>query len=392
VTAAHVSPPGRPRVAFVTDIPTPYMTAVMAALAERVDLVAIFSSAEGTRGLGWELGDLPFRHEIIGGLMRRRPVHTGGIDLHLSPRVLSALFRHAPDAVISGAFSIPSVYAAAYCAVRNVPLIIHSDGTQHSEEPMSRLQRASRTMLVPLADAAAANSKPAAERFRQLGFAPDRVRLVPHSTNLQPFLEASEGRDHGRPGELRVLATGRLISRKGLDHLLRAYAIARAERDGITLRIVGSGLAEPELRRLAHELGVNVDLDGFVDQLHLPAAYAEAQAYVFPTLRDPFGIVVLEAAASGLPIVASPHGGATLDLIEDGRTGLVRDPLDHAGLAAALVRLADDPDLRRRLGDAARDEARDRTPDATAAGYVEAVSEALQRRRPRFWRARRRWR
>jgi glycosyltransferase involved in cell wall biosynthesis len=376
------------RVAFVTDIPTPYMSTVMAALAERVDLVAIFCSAEGTRGLGWDLGELPFRHEIVGGLKRRRPIHTGGTDLHLSPRVLSSLFRHAPDAVITGAFSIPSAYAAAYCAIRRAPLIIHSDGTEHSEEPMSRLQRASRAILVPLADSAAANSKPAAERFRQLGFAPERVRLVPHSTNLQPFLDAGEGREHGRPGALRVLATGRLISRKGIDHLLRAYALANAQRPGITLRIVGSGPDEPALRRLAGELGVTPDFDGFVDQPHLPAAYAEAQAYAFPTLRDPFGIVVLEAAASGLPIVASPYGGATLDLIEDEHTGMVRDPRDHDAVAAALVRLADDPELRRRFGDAARQEARQRTPEATAAGYANAVSEALGRRK----RDKRRWR
>jgi glycosyltransferase involved in cell wall biosynthesis len=368
------------RVAFVTDIPTPYMNTVMAALAQRVDLVAIFCSAQGTRGLGWELGELPFRHEIIGGLKRRRPVHTGGTDLHLSPRVLSALVRHSPDAVITGAFSVPSAYAAAYCAVRRAPLIIHSDGTEHSEEPLSRLQRASRTILVPLAAAAAANSKPAAERFRQLGFAPERVHLVPHSTNLGPFLDAAEGRDRGRAGELRVLATGRLISRKGIDHLLRAYALAAEQRPGIALRIVGSGPAEPGLRRLAAQLGVSPEFAGFVDQPHLPAAYAEAEAYAFPTLRDPFGIVVLEAAASGLPIVASPHGGATPDLIEDERTGLVRDPRDHQAFAAALVRLADEPALRRRLGDAARDEARSRTPEASAAGYAEVVSQALGRR------------
>jgi glycosyltransferase involved in cell wall biosynthesis len=389
VTAAHESPGDRPRVAFVTDIPTPYMTAVMASLAEHVDLVAIFCSSEGTRGLDWDLGALPFRHVIVGGLKRRRPVHTGGTDLHLSPRVLFELLRHRPDAVISGAFSIPTTYAALYCAARNVPLIIHSDGTAKSEEPMTRLQHASRKILVPLADQAAANSKPAAERFRQLGFASERVHLVPHSTNLHPFLEAGEGRDHGRAGELAILATGRLIARKGIDHLIRAYAIAVAERPGITLRVVGSGPAEPQLRQLAVELGVNVDFAGFVDQPHLPAEYAAAQTYAFPTLRDPFGIVLLEAAASGLPIVASPHGGATLDLIEDERDGLVRNPVDHAGFGSALVRLADDPELRARLGDAARAAARLRTPEAAASGYATAVSRALSRRRPDSRRLRR---
>jgi glycosyltransferase involved in cell wall biosynthesis len=383
VSPADVSRGGRLRVAFITDIPTPYMTAVMSALAEHVDLVALFSAAEGTRGLGWDIGDLPFRHEIVGGLARRRPVHTGGIDLYLSPRLLRALFRHEPDAVITGGFSIPSVYAAVYCVIRNAPLIVHSDGTEHSEDSLTWLQHASRALLVPLADAAVANSQPAADRFRQLGFAQDRIHLAPHSTNVEPFLCAGEGRDPGRPGELRVVATGRLISRKGLDHLLRAYALSVAQRPAITLRVVGSGPAEAELRRLADELGVSVGFDGFVDQPDLPAVYARAQAYVFPTLMDPFGIVLLEAAASGLPIVASPYGGATLDLIEDERTGLVRDPFEQAAFAAALVRLADDPALRRRLGDAARETARRRTPQGTAAGYAEAVLETHRRRRLR---------
>jgi glycosyltransferase involved in cell wall biosynthesis len=180
-----------------------------------------------------------------------------------------------------------------------------------------------------------------------------------------------------------VLATGRLISRKGVDQLLRAYALAVAQRPAITLRLVGAGPAEAELRRLADELEVSVRFDGFMDQPDLPAAYAHAQAYVFPTLRDPFGIVLLEAAASGLPIIASPYGGATFDLIDDERTGLIRDPLDHAAVADALVRLADDPQLRRRLGNAVRETARPRTPDATAAGYADAVLEARRRRRPR---------
>ena len=71
----------------------------------------------------------------------------------------------------------------------------------------------------------------------------------------------------------------------------------------------------------------------------------------FPTLDDPFGIVVLEAAASGLPIVASPFGGATLDLVEDGRSGFVVSPNDRDAWARALVTLARDPALRRRFGE-----------------------------------------
>jgi glycosyltransferase involved in cell wall biosynthesis len=114
----------------------------------------------------------------------------------------------------------------------------------------------------------------------------------------------------------------------------------------------------------------------------LPAVYTEADVFAFPTLDDPFGIVVLEAAAAGLPVVASPFGGATLDLVADGRTGFVADPDDTATWARALIELARDPDLRRRLGAAGHEATVHRTPEEAAAGYAAAVRAALATVRP----------
>ena len=108
--------------------------------------------------------------------------------------------------------------------------------------------------------------------------------------------------------------------------------------------------------------------------------YAEADVFAFPTLDDPFGIVVLEAAASGLPIVASPFAGATADVVRDGVNGFVAEPDDTASWARALVALARDPVLRRRLGEAAHDAVRDRTPERAADGYARAVESVLATR------------
>lgn len=371
-----------PRVVFLTDIITPYSVAVLSALGERVALTALFCARSGTRGLDWSFPEsLPFRYEVIGGVARRRP-HADAADVYLSPRILAALRRLRPDAIISGAWSAPSAYAAIHAALRGVPLIIHSDGTSATEASINLLQRLSRTALVRAASAAAANSKPAAERFVELGFRPERVHLAPHSTNVEPFLRAGQRRDHGEPGRLRLLAIGRLIPRKGFDQLIAAYALAAERRPGISLRIVGSGPEEQPLRALAGQLGVAVDLAGFIDQPGLPAEYARGQAFAFPTLDDPFGIVLLEAAAAGLPAIASPHGGATADLLVDDVSGLVRDPRDVEATARAIVRLADDPELRRRLGEAAHRVARERTPEATANGYAEAVVSSISRGRP----------
>jgi len=79
-----------------------------------------------------------------------------------------------------------------------------------------------------------------------------------------------------------------------------------------------------------------VGLRGFVDHPELPSVYAEHDLLVFPSLEEVFGLVVLEAMAAGLPVIASRFAGATRDLVEDGRTGWVMDPSSADGIASAL--------------------------------------------------------
>ncbi len=369
------------RLTFVTDIMTPYMVSQFGALANEADLKVIFCSETGTRAMPWDLADaLSFDHEVIDGTSLRG--RSGGMDYHLSPRILAAIARSRPDAVIAAGYSLPTVYASIYCGVRRRPLVIHCEGTARSERILGRAQGLARQVLLRRAATCAATSADAAARFRALGVAPDRVFMAPHSTNLERMWQVSAERSYALDGPLRVLSVGRLIVRKGLDRLIGAAATARAAGSEIELSIVGTGPEEEPLRRLAARLGIAdaVRFEGFVDQAGLPAAYAAADAFAFPSLRDPFGIVLLEAAAAGLPLVASPEAGATRDLVEHERSGLVVEPDDVDGLAQALARLADDRGLRERLGRAAHELTLARTPRAAARGFMAAVDAA--RRHP----------
>jgi glycosyltransferase involved in cell wall biosynthesis len=178
---------------------------------------------------------------------------------------------------------------------------------------------------------------------------------------------------------VRVLGVGRLIARKGFDRLLHATAAARGSGAPVELSIVGTGPDEGSLRQLAANLEVedHVRFEGFVDQAALPGVYAKADVFAFPTLREPFGFVLLEAAAAGLPAIASPEAGATRELIEHEQTGLVVDPDDVEAMTQALVRLSRDPSLRERLGRAAHAATVGRTPTRSAHGFLEAVGAAL---------------
>jgi glycosyltransferase involved in cell wall biosynthesis len=152
----------------------------------------------------------------------------------------------------------------------------------------------------------------------------------------------------------------------------------RPTRRPVSLTMVGSGPEEAELRTLVQSSGVRgVRFVGFVDEDGLLASYAAADVFVFPTLDDPFGMVLLEAAASGLALVASEHAGATLDLIQDGESGFVFDPHNEHALAEIIAKLADSPKLVRDLGLAAYNIARLRTPDRTAQKYLSAIMTVM---------------
>lgn len=371
---------GSPRVAFLTDIVTPYMVAVLADLATRVELTALFCANTGTRAAEWVLTEpLPFRHRVLGGPVIRRNVDA--VDLYLTPRIVSALAAERPAVVISGGFSLPTMFAAMYGRFAGARLIIHSDGTSRSEQDFGRLRLVARDLLLREAFACVGNSEPAAQRFIELGADPRRVFRAPHSTNIAPFQAVARRRfATTRSSETpTVLHVGRLIPRKGVDRLLRAMAAVSSDTP-VRLVIVGSGPEETRLRELAAMLGIARDIEfkGFVDQPGLPAVYAAADIFAMPTLDDPFGMVLLEAAAAGLPLVASPFAGASVELVEDGRNGFLAEPDDTSAWSDALRRLARDPDLRRSFGARAHEVTLTRTPAHAADGYVAAVNAVLR--------------
>lgn len=153
-------------------------------------------------------------------------------------------------------------------------------------------------------------------------------------------------------GLLRLLFVGRLIKLKGIDLLLRALADC-SEVDA-TLQIAGEGPLRCELERQSAELGIGgrVQFLGQLDRTALRAAYQQANAFVFPSLREAGGNAVYEAMAAGLPIIAVDHGGPA-ELVTPS-CGILIAPTSRegivAGLAAAIRRLASEPELRKEMG------------------------------------------
>ena len=204
------------------------------------------------------------------------------------------------------------------------------------------------------------NSRMVAEEIREeYGINPARLRVIYNGVDS----------DHFRPGMLRAeslqirarfgiapetpvfLFVGSGFERKNLAGAIRA--LAQMSRSDARLIAVGQDRQASRYRALARRLGVGSRVHLVGRQTDVRPWYGAADALVLPTLYDPFANVVLEAMASGLPVVTSLKCGA-VDLIESGRNGLLCDALDDTALAAYMERLCD-PRVRERIGDAGRE-------------------------------------
>jgi glycosyltransferase involved in cell wall biosynthesis len=184
-----------------------------------------------------------------------------------------------------------------------------------------------------------------------------RLRRVYHGVDLERFpFECSE------PAEPLILAVARLVEKKGLEHLISACRLLSERGRCFRCRIVaGSRDRWAALSAQIHALGLaeRVVLEGPLDQDDVRQRYHHATVFALPAVvaedgdRDGIPNVLVEAAATGVPIVSTPVGGIP-ELVRDGETGLVVPPRDAAALAAAIESLLDSPELRRRLRERAR--------------------------------------
>jgi colanic acid/amylovoran biosynthesis glycosyltransferase len=204
------------------------------------------------------------------------------------------------------------------------------------------------------------------------GCPPERphVVIVP-VVNLETFSDEGSrpARDSGEP--LRILSVGRLHWKKGHEHALVALRMLIDRGIAAKLRIVGDGPHEDAIRFTVSDLGLGdrVTFVGPLEPVQLREEFRSADIFVHPAVSEGFSLVVLEAQALGLPVVATDADGLRENL-EPGVTGLVVRRRDPGAIADAVQRLADDPSLRESMGAAGRKRARTCfAPETVLASY-----------------------
>lgn len=210
--------------------------------------------------------------------------------------------------------------------------------------------------------------------LKALGLDPTRVKNVPEGIDIERWSDAAEAAAETTGSETVILSVAHQYRRKNTIALLRAMPSILEAAPNTRLRIVGGG---PELQRLEREhlalgLGGSVVITGALPDADVIEEYRAADIFCLPSLQEGFGIVFLEAMASGLPIVAC-RSAAVPEIVPEGEAGLLVPPGDPQALAGALLRLLRDPPRRRRMGEAGRRIAREHSWSRIARLFLAAA-------------------
>ncbi len=271
------------------------------------------------------------------------------------------LRRHRPATVWSWLF-LANVVTAPAARLAGVPrLLVSERGLSHCKWRRaggSWWYRRAEQNAAALSDAVVVNARAVAHDYsRWLGRSPESIRVVVNG--IEPRLWPEARRPAGTPEERRgrrqpvVLSVGRLSPEKAPEHLLRVCA--RLLREGVDHRLVfvGGGELYEALGALTRALGVADRVVLAREQPEPKEYYRHADVFALSSVAEGMPNALMEAQVCGLPAVTTDAGGAG-EVVVDGETGFVVPVGDEAAFAAALKGLLEDPELRRRMGEAGR--------------------------------------
>jgi glycosyltransferase involved in cell wall biosynthesis len=288
------------------------------------------------------------REETVNGV---RIVRRGG-RLSIYPRAMAFVRKHRPRLVVDVQNGIPFCSTlATRSPVTTVVFHVHKEqwpivfgriggriGWWLESVAAPKIYR--RVPYVTISDATG-------REMSGLGIAPERITLVPVGT--EPIVQVPTPRSTSP----RLITLGRLVPHKQVEHSLEILARLSDRWPDLTLAVVGEGWWEDTLRAQAERLGVadRVEFLGFLDETGKHEQLAAAWVFVCPSIKEGWGMVVIEAGGHGVPTVGYRSSGGLQESVVDGVSGVLVDDLDQ--MTEAVGRLLEDADTRRAMGQAA---------------------------------------
>jgi 1,2-diacylglycerol 3-alpha-glucosyltransferase len=374
----------RPRLVIITEIIAPYRVPVFNSLAARgdVDLHAVFLAETDPKLRQWTVpkDEIRFSYQVLPSFRLR----LGNSNLLLNRGLDRALRQVRPDVIVCGGYNYPSAWRAAFWArERNIPFLLWTESNAADHRGRSTFVEYLKRKYLGMCRGFVVPGEASKSYLQQLGLPAELIFKAPDAVDNELFTQGARmARTNLATVRKRIdvperyfLNVGRFIRAKGVFDLLEAYAKLDEEiRASVGLVFVGEGDAKSELIRRASLIRPGtVKVSLFVQKEQLAEFYALADAFVFPTHSDPWGLVVNEAMASGLPVIASNVAGCVSDLVEDGWNGFIVPVSDVRRICSSMELLAKGNDLRGQMGERSLQRIQEYSPEACAAGIAKAA-------------------
>lgn len=372
------------RLVVLSEIIAPYRIPVFNALAREreIDLHVIFLAETDPALRRWRVykDEIRFSYEVLPAWRRRVGKH----NLLLNRGLGAALRRAHPSAILCGGYNYISSWHAAWWAHRHgVPLLVWVESTARDSRGRRIIVESLKRRFLHGCKAFVVAGKSSCEYLKTYDLPEAAIFPAPNAVDTEFFArEAGKVRINAEPYRLALglpsrfyLFAGRIVPEKGVYDLLEAYdALSPELRSAVALVYVGEGWAREGLEQRAARIQPGkVQFAGFAQRETLAAYYALADALVFPTHSDPWGLVVNEAMTCGRPIITTDAAGCAPDLVTDGWNGLIVPAGNVPRLAGAMSELARSASVRTTMGENSRFRIRDYSPQNCASGIARAM-------------------
>jgi glycosyltransferase involved in cell wall biosynthesis len=349
------------RILLITNIPTPYRIPLfnelnLQLLAEGYALKVVFA-ALGYSRRKWKINmeECEFNYTVLPSKsIKCRDKE----DVIFTYQHLNKLLKDEhPVIIVTNGFSIATTKLWLRNLIKLTPYIIWSEAIKNKYDSVPLHRVLQRKILVKGASGFIAAGTMAKEYFLSLGAEKDKVKIA-HSTVDTIFFaqQAEQWRTKENGDKHELLYIGELNIRKRVDLLLPAIKILSESRSDFVLKLIGSGSEKKNLEAQAKQLNIEpfIQFEGLKQKKDLPEYLARSSCFLFPTAHDIWGLVLVEAMASGVPSIASIHAGATRDLIQDGKTGFAMDFSDSHKIADKIQWILEHPEQTKDIGLAAK--------------------------------------
>lgn len=376
----------RIRVALLTEIISPYRIPVFNQMVrDAPGQFRFFFLGKTEKRRQWKIyrEKISFPYKVLPGILFQRGV--SGSPYFFNPTVLYELIRYSPDIIITGGYQHPSyLLAMLYAKIFKKRIILWCESNKYDYRHSHSLRDGYKRWFVKNCSGYVVPGRASFEYLLSLGASSEKIFTALNSVDNDYFIQSCDKyrqdretfrRTRGYPGKL-ILYVGRLIEQKGVSDLLMAFQMISGKQPEWGLLLVGSGEQEKEYRDHCRIKEIkNVFFTGFIHQEDIPVYYAISDCLVLPTHSDPWGLVLNEAMASGLPVICSNVAGAACDLVRPGENGYIFKKGDVNQLAAYISDILSDDKKRTVMGKKSLDIIKDYSPAGAARGFIRAIGE-----------------